>query len=386
MRLAIVAALLAATVSATRLFVADYSGNVTPLSLEEKGGKYQLEKIGAVSKCGKSPSWLTIDSNRGLLFCMDEGDLSGEGNGTLNSFTIGDDGKLQPVQQAQTIIGPVNGAIFGHASGKRHLAVSHYAGSVVTTYELRGGGRFRPKATHRFGMDKPGPVADRQKAPFEHQALLDPTGRYLVIPDLGADLLRIFRIDPKTLMLQDPQFVILEPGFGPRHGVFWNQSGVTGGTTYFYLVGELASRVTSFRVGYQDKGQGIAFDKVASVKAVGTAKGNYPAEIAISPDGHFLSVSNRRDPEQKNADSDSLSTFKLSPDGKLTPAHNQPVGAYPRHFSFNAAGTLAAVGLQKDNAVKIFRRDTVTGKLGDVVANMTLAGEVTCVQWDEHLP
>lgn len=32
-----------------------------------------------------------------------------------------------------------------------------------------------------------------------HQAVLDPTGEFLVFPDLGADLLRVFKVDKATL-------------------------------------------------------------------------------------------------------------------------------------------------------------------------------------------
>jgi 6-phosphogluconolactonase (cycloisomerase 2 family) len=36
-----------------------------------------------------------------------------------------------------------------------------------------------------------------------HHAILDPTGDFLVFPDLGADLLRVLRVDKETLEYTD---------------------------------------------------------------------------------------------------------------------------------------------------------------------------------------
>lgn len=55
----------------------------------------------------------------------------------------------------------------------------------------------------------------------------------------------------------------------------------------------------------------------------------------------------------------------------------------PRHFSFNEAGDLLAVGLQEDFRVVVMARDVETGEVGDIVAALDLEGEITCVVFDE---
>lgn len=40
---------------------------------------------------------------------------------------------------------------------------------------------------------------DPQNQARPHQAVLDPTGEFLVFPDLGADLLRVLKVDKATL-------------------------------------------------------------------------------------------------------------------------------------------------------------------------------------------
>ncbi len=55
----------------------------------------------------------------------------------------------------------------------------------------------------------------------------------------------------------------------------------------------------------------------------------------------------------------------------------------PRQFTINKAGTLLAAGLQRDSRVVVMKRDPATGQLGDIIANVTVEGELTCVVFDE---
>ncbi len=50
-----------------------------------------------------------------------------------------------------------------------------------------------------FKLEKAGTVPDRQDKPYLHQAILDPTGKFLLSPDLGSDLVRIFSVQQDTL-------------------------------------------------------------------------------------------------------------------------------------------------------------------------------------------
>ena len=57
-------------------------------------------------------------------------------------------------------------------------------------------------------------------------------------------------------------------------------------------------------------------------------------------------------------------------------------GFFPRQFSVNKAGTLAAVGMQYGSSVVIVQRQP-DGLFGDFVAEVKVDGEVTSVVWDE---
>jgi len=116
----------------------------------------------------------------------------------------------------------------------------------VTTYALLASGGVEALQSFTFVLSAPGPVPDRQNAPHPHEALIDPTDSFVVVPDLGADLIRIFSIDPSTSLLKESTPFPTPPGSGPRHGAFLK----SGDSTYFFLVTELANTVASYKVTY----------------------------------------------------------------------------------------------------------------------------------------
>lgn len=92
------------------------------------------------------------------------------------------------------------------------------------------------------------------------------------------------------------------------------------------------------------------------------------------------------DPKNETAiQSDPIFNFEVhQKTGALSLVQTVPAGGMvPRHFSMNKAGTLVAVGLQQDFRVVIMKRDAATGRLGDIVAQIKLDGEVTFVIFDE---
>lgn len=134
-----------------------------------------------------------------------------------------------------------------------------------------------------YTLDAPGPIPDRQDAPHPHEALLDPTGQFLLVPDLGSDLIRLYSIDEGELTFTELEPLAAVPGSGPRHGVFLVTDD---GTTYFYLASELANTVTGFEVTYNDDNT-LDFTEVylSSTHGLnGTVpnNGTTAAEIAIS--------------------------------------------------------------------------------------------------------
>jgi 6-phosphogluconolactonase (cycloisomerase 2 family) len=97
-------------------------------------------------------------------------------------------------------------------------------------------------------------------------------------------------------------------------------------------------------------------------------------------------VSNRNDKSvtTANGQSDSLVTFAPQADGSLQFIQIAAAGgSTPRHFSFNKAGDLIAVGLQGNSLVVILERDVATGAIGEVLAQVSAGTSPACVLWDE---
>lgn len=132
-----------------------------------------------------------------------------------------------------------------------------------------------------FTLDKPGPNAARQEAPHPHQALTDPTGKFIAVPDLGADFIRLFKIDPSTSLLTELTSVVAPPGSGPRHGDFLtNEHG-----TFYFLLTELFNEVISYKVTYGTHYSSIHFQEVFRQSQFGpdaAPAGAFASEIFVS--------------------------------------------------------------------------------------------------------
>ncbi|KAF5020775.1 hypothetical protein F66182_7203 [Fusarium sp. NRRL 66182] len=375
--------------STSLLYVASYSGVITTLNLSLAGYRdapIALETVATMDGCAGSPSWLTLDSFNSVLYCTDEGLQDGK-NGSLASFNVSQDGSLTPLDKVSTVIGPVSAVLFGDYG--RGLAMAHYGGSAFTTWNVSDPANITSVQVQRLTLSKPGPDPSRQEAPHPHAAVVDPSGQFILIPDLGADLIRVYRVDAEGLNLTELNPIVVAPGSGPRHLAF----AVKQTKTFMYVVTELGNTILGYQVAYG--GGFMIFKEIWSSGVHGEGKaipsGAATAELVVSPDKEFLIISSRNEStheiprfDTKNSTtivSDPLISFEIDAEtGHLALQQDVPCGGrFPRHFSINTAGTLVAVALQSDSRVALIERDAKTGMLGDFVAYADLDGEVTAV-------
>ncbi|OJJ00741.1 hypothetical protein ASPVEDRAFT_61359 [Aspergillus versicolor CBS 583.65] len=385
----VIGILLSGYAMASRLYAASYAGTVTELRLSKPGLHYHLAAVSHTNECGTSPSWLMVDRANGILYCLDEAvDFA---NATLSSLKMNSNGSLATVQQLQTVAGPVSSTFYtpAHAPDRQFLALAHYSGSAITTYSVDPiEGTFNRSQTLTFTMSNPGPVSDRQDVPHIHEVLVDPTGRFLLAPDLGSDLVRIFHINPTTGRLMEQQPLVTSPGSGPRHGAFWfpQMAGTNiSENSRFYLVSELDNYLRGYDVTYSPNGTMLfsQFYECNTYGGVTPPAGSTAAEIAISPSNDRLLVSNRGDNTFGHGN-DSIAIFSL-PDSMedeisflgLYPAY----GSSPRHFEFSPDGDMLAVALQNSHQVAIIGWDAKRGAPGSLLADVTLDGEIPTVVW-----
>ncbi|KAI1463379.1 3-carboxy-cis,cis-mucoante lactonizing enzyme [Daldinia caldariorum] len=370
---------LAPEVLAANLLASHYTGKIFSLSFTGRGSNATLVNKSSVSGCGRLPAWLHVDSR--VVYCVDEDWF---GSGVLASYSVASDGSLKQTGSASTAGASVHGTPYGGENGKGFFATVEYDPSTLTRYKLPLSSASTVMAQSKFNMSAPGPNA-RQNAPHPHAAQLDPTGRFLIVPDLGADLIRIFRIDAKTGGLTACEPGVAGAGDGPRHGAWWGSPdlGRTAGRM-LYTVNELGNSVSAWKVAYTDEGcLSLNRTQTLSTYAAGSAppNGSKAAEVRVA--GNFLYAANRAD-ETFGPQNDSLATYSIDARSgaiqfvEATPAH----AWFPRTFSINKAGDLVAVGGQTSSNVAIIARDPKTGKLGDLVANLKIATPGTPQQED----
>lgn len=126
-----------------------------------------------------------------------------------------------------------------------------------------------------YELEQPGPNPFRQDAPHLHEVIIDPTGQYLLAPDLGADLVRIYALDRETLEWTAVAPLVAESGSGPRHGVFL----VTETNTFFIMVTELGNTLTTYDMVY-NQNTSLSFHEVFKTTTHGGAKAPATATAA----------------------------------------------------------------------------------------------------------
>lgn len=124
-------------------------------------------------------------------------------------------------------------------------------------------------------------MPSRQDASYSHHVLVDPKNRYILVPDLGGDRIRVFAKDPVAIApIKEIAGLVTGPGVGPRHAVFKTTKK---GETFLFFNGELDQNIYSYKVKYTKSG--LEFSKISSIVSVSA---DYPAtkaptsEIAIS--------------------------------------------------------------------------------------------------------
>jgi 6-phosphogluconolactonase (cycloisomerase 2 family) len=166
----------------------------------------------------------------------------------------------------------------------------------------------------------------QQASSHPHNAVFDPSGRFIAVPDKGLDRVFIYRLDASSgkLMPNDPPFVDTRAGAGPRHIAFHPQMPLV------YVINELGSSVTTYRFDAQ-RGALQPIQILPSIPSSYTAN-NTGAEIAIAPSGSVVYASNRGH--------DSIAIFAVDQhDGTLTPVGWAPTHAKSPRFFLPRSGS-----------------------------------------------
>jgi 6-phosphogluconolactonase len=192
---------------------------------------------------------------------------------------------------------------------------------------------------------------ERQAGPHAHEAVVSPDNRFVYVPDLGLDQIRIYKLDSAAgnVSPNDPPFAKLPPGNGPRHIAFSSNGKLA------YVANELKSLVTVFT---RDPATG-ALTQIQEVSTLpeGFTGDSAPAEILLDHADKFVYASNRGP--------GTITVFAVAPEkGTLTQIQVAATGGtWPRGVEMDPSGRFLLAGDQKANRFVVFEVNPDSGKL-----------------------
>lgn len=310
---------------------------------------------------GKVASWMAFkEPNR--LYAVDE-----NSNGTR---LFGFDPNGGPLSKE---LGVLNGS-----AGVVHLAFdteqtrligsSYGEGSIDVWDSTNPDGSLKYiKKIPLTGTHGPDPVSQTQLR--AHQAVLDPTGGFFAVNDLGGDAIHILDTRNDAYRLLNTT-VKVAAGAGPRHGAFIS---LKGGhyATHYVVVCELSNEIHLFNVSYSNTtGMGMNFMSKVSTYGPAFPPANATSaaagELVVSSSGAIY-VSNRLSGNK----TDSISHFALE---KKSATDSTPILAFqsqvssggiaPRMMSLSKdQSVMFATNVNGENGLVALSRDSKTGML-----------------------
>jgi 6-phosphogluconolactonase len=299
---------------------------------------------------------LTLSASGKYLYACSETQTPNAGS--VSSFSFDLKNKTLSFINSQKSGGDNPAYVSLHQSGK-WIVNANYSGGSVAVHALAEDGSIQPAAQVIKYADS-SIIKARQNQSHIHSAVFSPDHRYLFLPDLGADKIRIYRFNQsqdKPLAEVQIPFVKTLAGSGPRHFTFHPNG------KFAYCIEEISGTIDAFQ---------YANGKLNNIQRVATHtdqfKDNFgSADIHISPDGKFLYASNR-------GVENNIAIFSIKKDGKLTSiGYQSTLGNHPRNFSIDASGKFLIVANMISGDIVVFRRNSKTGLLTRVGTEIKVA-------------
>jgi 6-phosphogluconolactonase len=302
-----------------------------------------------------NPSWLALDPSATHLYSANE-----TAQGSVSAY------RIEPGSGRLTLLNTVSSQGAGpahlsvHSAGK-HVLVANYAGGTVAVLPLRPDGALSEATDVKHDAGTIGPAhaatappgsfaISGHDRPHAHMIQADPSGRFVIAADLGLDRIMIWKFDAErgTLTANDPPWVSLPPGDGPRHFAFHPNG------RWLYSLQEEASTLVTF--DYDGARGGLTARQTISSLPRGFAGTSFTSEVRISPDARFVYAANRLH--------DSIAWFAIGAAGELTFAGEEWTrGDYPRSFTIDPSGSFLYSCNQRSDAIAVFRVNRKTGAL-----------------------
>jgi len=282
-----------------------------------------------------NPSYLALHPDGRTLYAVSEQDA-----GAVTAVRLSDRKVLG--SRSTGGAGPCHLSV--HPGGRWLLSANYGSGSVaVHPIDSSGAlGERRDVVTHSSPAPGPG-----QEGPHAHQFLTSPDGGHVLAVDLGTDTVYTYRLNERTGALTEVSRAHTRAGAGPRHLTFHP------GGRYAYLANEVDNTVAV--CAYERRTGRLS---VGAPQSTGTGQGtNYPAQFLVTANGGYAYLANRGH--------NSLTRYAVEADGaRLRLLDTVPVdGDFPRQIAFSPDGRLLFAANQRSGTVSVFHVDVKSGEL-----------------------
>ena len=332
------------------------------VQFDSASGEFVPGSLSLRAEVATSPSWVRWHPTLPVLYTNNE---SFEGDfGSVTAYGVGA-GCLLSLRNRMSSEGTSPCFIGLHPAGT-HLAVANYSvepGSVAV-FALDEEGSLAERtdwvqhqtatepeimAARTGRVDPADPTSVDESVPHAHSCIFDPTGRWLLVCDVGTDRVTVYAFDQREGTIAKHSEALVTPGGGARHVAMSEDS------QFVYVNEEAGCRVHAFRWDGDAGSLTPLHPPLDTLPAGEGGEKGHTAECALGPDGTRLFVANRGSHVGRQC---TIATFAVDTEtGSLSALAQTPVGRHPRHFRVDPSGKWMLCVALHDNKVEVYELD-----------------------------
>ncbi|MDY0749139.1 lactonase family protein [Paucibacter sp. R3-3] len=339
-------------------YVGSDGAQLRVLSLEADG---RLAAPRVVAEVPKS-RWLIANPAKAVLYVAIDG---GAQEGSVAAFSM--DRGSGALQALNAVPAGGSGTTFlSQDAASATLLAANFGSGTASSIAVKPDGSLDAKAS--TVQDAGSGPHRRQAGPHAHAVTLDPSGRFALVSDMGADRVFVYGFDRARHQLVNDDAAVARafaapPGSGPRRAMF----GASGRVVY--VLNELSAELMI--LAWDGETGRLTPVHTQAVSSEGFTGAKSAAEIAQSRDGRFIYVADRGEGR--------LIVYRADPaSGQLTFEQRIPSGGDgPWAFDIDPSGHWLLVANYRSNQLNLFAIDPATGRLSDTGQSVASPGPVS---------